>query len=348
MLLLLAMKRVIPRFENTRRVQIKQVPSGEWVIFCSCRMLVKYGHTCRHVYKILKRKPKFTDAKIRWSDGYAHHYGKNEQMSEHYIKMSAQYDKLGGIPITQDEVGTIDASMEIGHGDVSLEFFTSSLDKLKLRGCSYWQKLTIAQEFPDIDPQCFACCDSASQASTQATSQAKLPASQSESDVSTADMKLPSVPQASMLQSGVFGCSQTMHSQSEYMVPSQQMACGGLQECTNNDDMNDDDDADSISGTDLMPEADIDWSKYNPHSDYTQFYAQLTKLAKANGKAGDDVLKKGFRDIRRQLNALSKPKLNSTGMNTGGTLVKYKKNHKRLTKACSPDRSKKRMKSSVG
>jgi len=133
-LLVLLMKHVIPRFENTRRVQIKQLPSGEWVISCSCPMLKKFGHCCSHVYKVLKRHPKFTDAKVRWQVGYAHHYGRHKQMSEHYIKMSKHYDSLGGIPLTQDEVDDLlgIGSMEIGQGEAPLEFFESSLDKLDI------------------------------------------------------------------------------------------------------------------------------------------------------------------------------------------------------------------------
>ena len=38
-----------------------------------------------------------------------------------------------------------------------------------------------------------------------------------------ADEKLPHVPRASMLQPNMFGCSQVMGSQSDYMVPSQQV-----------------------------------------------------------------------------------------------------------------------------
>ena len=56
-LLRLAMKHVIPRFENTRRVKIQDLPGGEYVLVCDCKIFTKYGHGCRHVYRLLKRRP---------------------------------------------------------------------------------------------------------------------------------------------------------------------------------------------------------------------------------------------------------------------------------------------------
>ena len=75
-----AMNHIIPRFEHTRRLNVIQWIDGEWLLTCSCRIYEKTGHACRHMYRLLKRTPKTTDAKVRWHIGYSHYYGVNATM----------------------------------------------------------------------------------------------------------------------------------------------------------------------------------------------------------------------------------------------------------------------------
>lgn len=314
-LLVLLMKHVIPRFENTRRVQIKQLPSGDWIISCSCPMHKKFGHGCRHIYTVLKRHPKITDAKVRWHIGYIHHYGRHEQMSQHYLKLSDLYEKLGGIPITEDEVNLLD-SMEIGHGEAPLEFFESSLDKLKLRGqCTYWQGM--GEMFPQYKkyPLCFECTDTLEQA-TGHSEEACSDVQMSDSDTNG---KLPHVPQESMLQAGVFGSSQVMSSQSEYMVPSQQAQDADMSRL-----------AEPISDSDLGIT-----TTGNNYNDFMHMYAQIAKQA---------LLKRGLHRTRTELYALGMQDLKPTGMNSGPIHVKKPRNHRRIKKVGSPDRKLRRSK----
>ena len=100
-LLRLAMKYVIPRFENTHRVKIQQLSAdGDFVLVCDCKIFTKYGHGCRHVYRILKRRPLITDAKVRWHNGYALHYGIHKELSSHYLSLRDSFE-MPGVPISK-------------------------------------------------------------------------------------------------------------------------------------------------------------------------------------------------------------------------------------------------------
>ena len=79
-------RRVVPRFERTTIVEVRDIPGSD----CNEKMLVcarcfnKKAHACRHIYKLLgkNRFPKLTDAHIRWQTSYAHYYGRNGEMSK--------------------------------------------------------------------------------------------------------------------------------------------------------------------------------------------------------------------------------------------------------------------------
>ena len=82
------------------------------------------------MYAVLKRYPTVGDAKIRWHTGYAHNYGRNEQMSQRYSELRDKF-VYPGIPVTT-EVRRIKESMHVGEGDKPLDFFTHILGKLRL------------------------------------------------------------------------------------------------------------------------------------------------------------------------------------------------------------------------
>ena len=226
-LLALVIKYVVPRFENTRRVRVKRLSNGELVLVCSCRIFIKYGHACRCMYKVLKRAPILTDAKPRWHDGYALHYGVIDTMSSHYLQLRDTYDLMPGIPITQADFEAITHNgMGIEQGDAHVDYFMSSMDKLKLRGSNtYWHD--IATKHPQLKLQCYGCTPTNDTATTTSEYAAGCVPQ------SLDDRKQPAV---GAIGSGPFGCSQAMRSTSGYMVPSQQVvitSCTSTKESLN-------------------------------------------------------------------------------------------------------------------
>ena len=125
---------VIPRYERTRVVKIVRMVDGQHILTClSCRYFEKHGRACRHMYKILNRSPSVRDVKIRWHLGYSHHYGHNEEITEHYIHLRDCFN-YPGIHLLDSEVKDIRSRHTVGEGENSLDFFQNSLNKLRLRG----------------------------------------------------------------------------------------------------------------------------------------------------------------------------------------------------------------------
>eukprot|EP00970_Alexandrium_tamarense_P016621 scaffold6980_cov213-Alexandrium_tamarense.AAC.1 len=134
-----SMKYIIPRFEHTRVVELKKLPDGTWVIVCSCGLFKTMGYACRHMYKVLKRDPTSSDAKIRWHNGYCEDYGRNNELTKAYMELRSV--NLPGVSVTDNEVTLIKTSMQIGCGERDEGFFSRSLNKLCLRGRStFWHE----------------------------------------------------------------------------------------------------------------------------------------------------------------------------------------------------------------
>jgi len=74
-----------------------------------------------------------------------------------------------------------------------------------------------------------------------------------------------------------------------------------------------------------MPNADFDVSKFDPYQDFMHMYSTATKLAKAHGEPGYEIMMRCLRTARKELNALG-----------DGPLIKHRRGHKRKTKAGSP------------
>jgi len=144
-----------------------------------------------------------------------------------------------------------------------------------------------------------------------------------------ADEKLPHVPQAAMLQPNMFGCSQVMGSQSDYMVPSQQATA-----------LESTQDADMSCAINSIADSDLDITETGDcFNDFKQMYGQIAKLAQAHGMDGREVLKSGLHQTRMNLYALDNPQLNPTGMNSAAAHIIHRRAHKRKKKAGSPDRT---------
>lgn len=130
---------IIPRLERTRVVELIQLPDGTWVLVCSCLTFKKRGHACRHMYKVLKRSPNVNDAHIRWQNHYSEDYGRNDQLTNEYIKLRS-IDLLG-IALSSDDVNRIKSSMSVGCGEKDEDYFNRSHGKLCIRGRNtFWSK----------------------------------------------------------------------------------------------------------------------------------------------------------------------------------------------------------------
>ena len=167
---------VIPRFEHTRTVKIVTMTNGDDVLVCSCPTWEKYGWACRHMYKVMERRPTVRDAKVRWQIEYAHDYGINKQTTRQYLHLR---DNLAypGVPIAEEMHG-IKNNTSIGYGEKPLEYFLNSLGKLRLRGGkdgNYWS--TIADKFPANVQMCFPCATDDDVHSDGSISNASLPES---------------------------------------------------------------------------------------------------------------------------------------------------------------------------
>ena len=79
------MKYIIPRFERTRAVQLVQMSDGTRVLVCSCRLWKTRGYACRHIYRVLRRNPKLSDANVRWQNGYRQNYGRHDELTEAFM-----------------------------------------------------------------------------------------------------------------------------------------------------------------------------------------------------------------------------------------------------------------------
>ena len=83
---------------------------------------IKHGRACRHMYKILRRRPKVQDAKVRWHLRYLLEYGRNEETSRKYMRMRDHLD-CPGVPITVEEWTRISYATEVGVGERDLAWF---------------------------------------------------------------------------------------------------------------------------------------------------------------------------------------------------------------------------------
>ena len=312
------MKYVIPRFERTRELKIISLPNGEFVLQCSCPVFEKFGHACRDMYFLLKRKPTLSDAKVRWHVGYGYHYGRHHVMSQHYQHIRDNIEsKMPGIYITKEEVESIKSLYCIGAGDKEEEYFTRSHGKIYLRGKqNFWQTnakklpLELSQHFGAIDMQ--QCEEPCASEDTNGNGGAK-----SCSDVAKSGgmMAIP------------LGASQQVHHASSYQVPSQSQT---LQEV----DFGGTADYDTDDDADFHPTQGKD-----AYLDFLHMFQTCCKLANGNGQDGRAILERGLNNIKTELNDLNNGHSNFSegGMGTMQATSR-KRTHSRKAKASSPSR----------
>ena len=117
-----AVKYVIPRFERTYQVTIETQPNGEQMLICRggnenafrCHWC-KHGRACDHMYRLLERSPTKRDALPRWHIDYLHFYGRDDTITQHYIKLRDNV-RMRGVPLTDPEVRHIKSLFPVGQG----------------------------------------------------------------------------------------------------------------------------------------------------------------------------------------------------------------------------------------
>ena len=142
-----AVKYIVPTYETTHVLKIETMEGGERVLTCGndvygtpCRFH-KHGQACRHMYRLLERNVCSRDATIRWHSSYAHFYGRDDELTKHFIYLRDK-QKLPGIPLTPPEVRHITNILQVGSGTKSRPYFANSLEKLKLSGKNtYWHQI---------------------------------------------------------------------------------------------------------------------------------------------------------------------------------------------------------------
>ena len=122
----------VPRFARTRRVVIKK-QHGVWVAECTCKHYIRHEKACRHVYAILKRHPKVTDATIRHWNIYHRDFKKDPALTKKMMEIKKT--KLTGVPIELEDLITE------GRGRPDKEFYTEALGVVVLKGPSYWTEV---------------------------------------------------------------------------------------------------------------------------------------------------------------------------------------------------------------
>ena len=265
-----SMKYIIPRFERTRVVKLHQMHDGTWVLLCSCHLLKTRGYACRHVYRVLCRHPKLSDANVRWQNGYCQHYGRNDELTDAYMNLRAT--ELPGIIVSEDEVTSIKSSMSVGLGDRDKDYFSRSYKRLYLRGSNtFWHENS--KRLRDIlgDSVCCVPVKSSSVAPTALSSRTtSTTALHSQNGPTVGDQPLPT-----------FGAAKMLHHSSTYVVPSQSRS----DNCRNDSEM-------------LIGKVDVELSESDNKVDLTEAfrarYVEICKFAESAGDEGIAIMVKHF------------------------------------------------------
>jgi hypothetical protein len=123
---------VRPQYDRTRVVDLSVV-DGQLIAVCSCNLFIKCRHCCRHIYKLIGRKPKGSDNHIRWWKLYLSRFKRdNEETTETLIRL--RDNNQLGVPV---ESALFDG-WAIGQGEASFESFEKCRAQVLVRGPSYW------------------------------------------------------------------------------------------------------------------------------------------------------------------------------------------------------------------
>ena len=304
-------------------MKIVFMENGDMVMVCSCRVWEKHGHACRHMYKILRRRQKIQDAKVRWHLRYLLEYGRNEEVSRKYMYLRDHLD-YPGVPITKEEWSRINGATKIGHGDRDLPWFERSYEKLYLRGGlnTYWAK--IRDTLPVALQQCIPC-DS------------------QETNTSTADSSpCPEVKAEEQACELGFQAGQQETSRSSCIVPSQMAAHESPAQVVDLCSPDADNNADvEIPSNDDSLGFRQGTSAYH---DFMPMYTQLCTMADGRGERAEGCqknMRKKLQEAKREMFRLNTEHENIHGM-ASHPKISTKKVARRRRKATSPNKRRKK------
>jgi SWIM zinc finger len=93
-------KKFIPQFERTRVVQIG-IENQDEFLHCSCGLFQRMGFPCRHIYKILERKPIPQDLILRYHVAYQYFYQNPRYADGNELFENARESQAKGPAITR-------------------------------------------------------------------------------------------------------------------------------------------------------------------------------------------------------------------------------------------------------
>ena len=277
------------------------------------------------MYKILRRRPKVQDTKVRWHLRYLLEYGRNEETSRKYMRMRDHLD-YPGVPITIEEWTRISEATEVGVGERDLAWFERSFEKLYLRGGldTYWAK--IRDTLPAALQQCIPF-------DTNGDGTGAAPNQASPCPVAKAEE------QACELG---FQTGQQEASRSAYVVPSQTAAHESPVEVV--DLTSPPVDKTAFSEVPSNDESLGYRQGKSAYNDFMPMYTQLCTMADGRGERAKEcrnIMLKHLKQARKEMFSLDAEQEDMHGM-ASHPKISNKKVARRQKKATSPNKRKKK------
>ena len=277
-----AVKYVIPRFEQTYQVTIETQPNGEQMLICRggnenafrCHWC-KHGRACDHMYRLLERSPTKRDALPRWHIDYLHFYGRDDTITQHYIKLRDNV-RMRGVPLTDPEVRHIKSLFPVGQGSREKSFFTCSLDSLRLCGEeTYWQK--IKDRLPPHVQRCIPLQTSELMHQDENEVGCVDEVDKEDGCIGNADKV---VDDGESFRVCATGGNQMVHQSSEYMVPSQ---------------------SPQLTQPDENSDRHVEPQGRNARDDFLHMYQTTCKFADSLGEEGRCLMERGLNMLNAKM-----------------------------------------------
>ena len=243
------------------------------------------------MYRLLERSPTERDALPRWHTYYLHFYGRDDTITQHYIKLRDNV-RMPGIPLTDPEVRHIKSLFPVGQGSREKYFFTRSLDSLRLCGDeTYWQKIKFR-----LPPHLQRCIPlQVSELTRKDENEVGCDANDDNEDGCIGDAD-DLVDDGKSLKVSAMGRNQMVHQSSEYMVPSQ------MTQLTQPDEN---------SGRHVEPQG------RNARDDFMHMYQTTCKFADSLGEEGRRLMEQELNMLNAKMMEIVAKK-NMAQCDTGG------------------------------
>jgi hypothetical protein len=122
-------KFVIPRYQRTRRVFVRQHGSGQLYLSCSCLCYEAHGYGCQHIFAVLgqSKPPSPTDVVICWHKSYDRLYMKGDEDTDRLFDDLFENETPGPAVVSCDSIKNFRSDILAGHGEKPLSFFAPML-----------------------------------------------------------------------------------------------------------------------------------------------------------------------------------------------------------------------------